>query len=640
MKILLSIKLALFFLLKTSLALAVNPIDIKLSSGHGLPSVTHIGDSYVFTYTFTNNLPFSELIHLTTNAVGLGFTFDTLCNKVLLKPKGQAGSSCTTSIEFNPVTTGEAKAELTLAYDSNVINISLSSMVKMCGNIVYPSNTGDVVPAPTLDSSQVWSFVSAPQLHPMKVSVSPYNPASLAQGIIFNSPYTSSAESTYGQSGSLIVDNDGNPIWFRPLSSPSLMNTDLKVQTLNGASVLTFWQGTLATPPAYTNLPPGGAEPGACYYILDNHYNVITTISAFNGFISDVHELLITPKNTALFFGTKVVPMDLTPYGGPENGSIHDYSIQEVDLATNELIFYWDAIEHIPLSSTHIPIASASQSSNVWDPYHLNSLGIMNDGSDNILFSSRNTWTIYRLNKITGKFVWQLSGDGSGDFSIPDTAAQFSWQHDARFLPGNKISMFDDACCTSYDYVPPDTTPSHGLILSLDLVNHKASLVSSYYHDPQLNSSSQGNTLSLSNGNIFVGYGGNGYYTEFSGAGNNESMPSVNSLYNTQMPGTNISYRSYRDIWVGTPNYPPVIVVKEVNNQTIVFASWNGSTETQGWLLYAGLSSVTLNLVASEMKNGFETAITSANNGPFFQVQAVDVNGQVIGTSAVMYAPS
>lgn len=505
-----------------------------------------------------------------------------------------------------------------------------------CGTYVYPSNTGSVVPPPILESSQVWHFVSAPEVRPMKVTVNPYDAELLASGLIFNGPYASSAQATYGLSGALITDNDGNPIWFRPLKSTSLMNTDVRVQKLYGEPVLTFWQGTLATPPAYTNLPAGGAEPGACYYILNNQYRVIKTVSAFHGFTPDVHEFLITPKNTALFLATKVVSMDLTPYGGPANGAIHNFSIQEVDLATHELIFFWDALDHIPLTSSHLPASTAKESSNVWDPYHLNSLGLISDGSDDILISGRNTWTIYRLHKQTGQFIWLLSGDGSGDFAIPDSAAQFAWQHDARYLSGNVISMFDDECCANPDDIPPGTSPSHGLILSLDLINKMATLQTAYYHDPNLFTSSQGSNQRLENGNRFIDYGSNGYYSEFAEPGNTQGMPSENILYNAQMPGSNVSYRSYRANWVGMPYYPPSISTKIIQNNTLVYASWNGSTETKSWEVYAGLSPDTLRLVASANKHSFETSTSVNGHWPFFQVRALNANGQVIGISKII----
>src|SRR4029077_20618828 len=126
-----------------------------------------------------------------------------------------------------------------------------------------------------------------------------------------------SQDAMYGQPGALLVDNEGNPVWFRPLSSPNLMNTDFRMQHYKKKPVLTFWQGTLATPPAYTNAPGGSSEPGSCYYILDSHYKVIQILSAKKGYTSDIHEFLLTPQNSALLLSTKSVPMDLRPYGGP-----------------------------------------------------------------------------------------------------------------------------------------------------------------------------------------------------------------------------------------------------------------------------------------------------------------------------------
>lgn len=108
---------------------------------------------------------------------------------------------------------------------------------KRCGTIPYP--TSYPTPDPIFNSSQVWSFVSEPDLHPMKISVNTFKPGT-SNGLIFLAPYGFSSVATYGQSGALILDNDGNPIWFRPLSSPNLMNTDFRVQTLNCKPVLTF----------------------------------------------------------------------------------------------------------------------------------------------------------------------------------------------------------------------------------------------------------------------------------------------------------------------------------------------------------------------------------------------------------------
>ncbi len=504
-----------------------------------------------------------------------------------------------------------------------------------CGTVPYPSNTGHVTPSPILHSPDVWSFVSEPELHPMKITINVTKPG-LASGSIFLAPYAFSEDAMVGQSGSLILDNDGNPIWFRPLSTPNLMNTDFRVQNWNGKPVLTFWQGTLATPPTYTNAPGGSSEPGSCYHVLDDTYTVIATVSAYNGFTSDIHEFLLTPRGTALFLATQSVPMDLTPYGGPQNGFVQDFSIQEVDLTTNKLLFFWNALAHIPLSDSFEPASSATSSGNIWDAYHLNSIGLT-DNENELLVSGRNTWTLYKISRQSGDILWRLGGKQSS-FTI-DSDATFSWQHDARFLSGttttNTISLFDDNCCEG-DTVPPGTPPSHGLILELDLPSMTASMIKSYYHDPLITVSSQGNVQSLSNGNKFIGWGQSQYYSEFAGEGNTEATPSVNLLYDASMPGNNYTYRAYRNTWVATPYYPPKIAVDANSGQITAYVSWNGSTETASWQVYAGQRSHNLSLVGAAAKGGFETAIPVLSRGPYFQVKALNSQGKVIGKSAVV----
>ncbi|MFD4717330.1 hypothetical protein ACFWOY_01230 [Streptomyces sp. NPDC058423] len=51
-----------------------------------------------------------------------------------------------------------------------------------------------------------------------------------ARGKIFVGPYAIGT-AVYGQTGALISDDSGDPVWFRPLPSPDLQNADFKVQT-------------------------------------------------------------------------------------------------------------------------------------------------------------------------------------------------------------------------------------------------------------------------------------------------------------------------------------------------------------------------------------------------------------------------
>jgi hypothetical protein len=109
-----------------------------------------------------------------------------------------------------------------------------------CGNVPYPSSTK--TPAPILTGSNVWTFVSEPTLRPMKVTTQTFG-AGPNPGFAFVAPYAFSADSSIGQQGALILDNanPANPVWFRAAGNVNLMNTDFRVQQLNGKPVLTFW---------------------------------------------------------------------------------------------------------------------------------------------------------------------------------------------------------------------------------------------------------------------------------------------------------------------------------------------------------------------------------------------------------------
>lgn len=498
------------------------------------------------------------------------------------------------------------------------------STCEECGTIAFPTTYN--TPNPIIHSPEVWSFVSEPNLHPMKIQVNKYDKSQVAPGFIFLSPYAFSDTPSIGQQGSLIMDSEGIPFWFRPTPNSNIMNNDFRVQKLHGEHVLTYWQGTLVTPPAYTNFPAGSSEPGSCFYILDKTYKVIKTVTAQKGFISDIHEFLLTPNNTALFLSTKTIQMDLTPYGGPASGYIQDFAIQEIDLKTNKLIFFWDALEHIPLSASYEPVPDSSSSNNIWDVYHLNSIGLTDDEND-IIISSRSTWTIYKINKPTGNIIWELGGKQSS-FTLEE-GADFSWQHDARMLSSNLISLFND----NSDGSTSGSSPSHGLILKLDFEQMKAFSYKSYFHNPNITVASQGNLQSLKNGNKFIGWGQSQYFSEFINSGNTEADPSFSLIYDAQMPTNNYSYRAYREKWIGNPYYPPSLAIEKSNKDVIAYASWNGATEVFGWNVYAGKRPNKLKKIRSKLKTGFETAIKANSNGPFFQVKAFDKNGKVIGSS-------
>lgn len=486
-------------------------------------------------------------------------------------------------------------------------------------------------PGPRPRLVRTWHFASAPHLHPMKVDVLTRRQGT-APGRIFLTPYATQGRTT-GQTGSVILSESGDPILFRRLPSTNLMNTDFRTQTLGGESVLTFWQGTVVLPQRETNLPPGYPEPGACWYVLDHHYRLVGTIAPRHGRTADLHEFTITPQGTALFLADKKVPMDLTPYGGPANGFIIDQQVQEIDLKSGRMVFTWDALRHLDPARSKVPASTASSSNGyTWDPFHLNSLEQGPHGT--LLVSVRHMWAIYAVKRASGRIAWQLGGEES-DFSFPGSSATFSWQHMARFRGGHKLSLFDNGCCASPD-APPEQQ-SHGLVLSLDFQKMSATRARSYFHRPTLHSSSQGGLQHLPGGNALVGWGDEPYYSEYAPAGNSRAHPGRSLLYDARMPGQDISYRAYRDPWVGSPHYPPSAAARHRGNQSVVYASWNGSTKTAAWRVLAGPRRGSLDIVVRKAKrSGFETAIETQARGPYFQVKALDSAGAVIRSSKVV----
>lgn len=480
---------------------------------------------------------------------------------------------------------------------------------------------------------KVWNFISAPYLHPMKVNINRDKPGT-ASGLLFVAPYTIYEAAMIGQTGSLIMDKQGNPVWFRPLDNRYIQNCNFRVQYYKDKPVLTMWQGTISgTQSANPNLPLGDPEPGAYFQILNQNYEIIKKITAQRGFTADLHEFTITARNTALFTSVKQVPANLTRYGGPKEGFIDNCSIQEVDLETGKLLFFWDVLAHVNPANSITPASSASDNNNnIWDCFHVNS--VQEGPNNNLLISMRNMWAIYNIDKDTGDIIWQLGGKRS-DFTFGPKAS-FSWQHDARFVPGERISLFDNGCCASPD--SPPESQSHGLILQLDFRNMTADVDRAYYHCPPLNVFTQGNIQKLYNGNRLVGWGQEPYLSEFAYEGNNSRHPSENFLYDLQFPNQIISYRAFKNKWIGLPLYPPSIAADLYCNYGVVYASWNGSTETCAWQVLAGTTPNSLRVVGSiAPRTGFETKIDVYSKGPYFQVNALNSCGRIIGKSRVIY---
>ncbi len=165
---------------------------------------------------------------------------------------------------------------------------------------------------------------------------------------------------------------------------------------------------------------------------------------------TDEHELHVLPNGDALVFSYPLVDgVDLTGLGtyGPDQ-TIADCEVQEL-APDGALIWSWRGSDHIdPVRESPDADALAVGAQNVVDPFHCNSIDV--DALGNLLVSTRNTDAVFCVDKATGKVTWKLGGtayskDGAQLLRVvDDPQGSFSGQHDARFQPDGKVSMFDD----------------------------------------------------------------------------------------------------------------------------------------------------------------------------------------------------
>ncbi len=447
---------------------------------------------------------------------------------------------------------------------------------------------------------QTWAFRSRPDLSPPPVEVTV--PArGVAPGYVFAAAKNGPGEGYPAQDGPMILDNEGRPVWLRPVRDEEQDAMDFKVQRYRGEPVLTWWQGTHS-----------GYGQGE-YLIFDDSYKEVARVRAGNGLAGDHHEFLISDRDTALFTIYRSMPMDLSPLGGPERGSVIDGIAQEVDIETGEVVFEWHSLEHVGLGeSLSAPTPGLRDS---FDYFHINSIDVDDDG--NLLVSARRTSAVYKIDRETGEVIWRLGGEKS-DFEM-GPGARFAYQHDARRCPDGTISVFDNRGLDMGE-------PSRGVVLELDEGSMKATLVQEYTHPDSPFAPYQGNVQTLPNGNVFVGWGSAPYLSEYG--------PDGGLLFDARFPPESESYRAFRSQWRGFPEDLPAVVAEfGPKDRVTLYASWNGATEVASWEILAGPDPDGLEPLGSAPREGFETAMTFVTEEPYAAVRAKDRSGRVLGAS-------
>lgn len=460
-------------------------------------------------------------------------------------------------------------------------------------------------------------YVSRPDLTPVGVSISatpqllalgptsgyifcaPKNPLAANPGHELQRPFPPGATP-----GLMILETSGDLVWFKPLPGGDEVPFNFRVQTYNGKPTLTWFQGSVID-----------AHGDGHYVLADDTYQQSGQVVS-TGYPCDLHEFIITPEGTALhsaYDDTSLRYGDLPVFIG---------HAQEVDVATNDLVFDWACYPEVGLDMSY-----ARAGRGYFDYFHINSIDLWPGPARDLLISARNTSAVYLVDRRTKRVTWRLGGRQS-DFSM-GAGSSFYYQHDARALAdGSGLSLFDDASA------PCPEQWASGKVLELDMAAKTATLRHRYLHtDGEINTPSQGNCQLLDDGGHVVGWGFLPYFSAYGASPYNTLGAPL--LLDGRFPDGAASYRTFLFDWVGNPPQSEMATVVRpagLAGHFTAWVSWNGATEVVTWRVNGGPSATALSPLATAAKIGFETAIDFIGDGAlYFDVDALDVSGNVLG---------
>jgi hypothetical protein len=187
--------------------------------------------------------------------------------------------------------------------------------------------------------------------------------------------------------------------------------------------------------------------------------------------------------------------MDLTAIGGQADAQVLGDLLVRLN-GSNQLVFQWDAFDHLPAIDDLDPQIDHTGSTVDWT--HGNAIDVAADG--NYLVSFRNISQVVKIDSASGAVLWKLGGS-DGDFTfVDDPLGGFSLQHGIRELPNGNLLLFDNG----NGHNPPQT---RAVEYHLDLNARTARMVWQYDANPHLFAPFTGFAQRLANNNTLVSYG-------------------------------------------------------------------------------------------------------------------------------------
>jgi len=452
----------------------------------------------------------------------------------------------------------------------------------------------------------------------------------------------------------LLEAQTGTTVWQGPAHDFQGLNPT--VQSCNGTEYITWHSG------------PGQIENHSAGkgYIYDKNYNLVWTVAAKGGKWVDCHELLLTPQCTAIFTTYDTTPHDLSHWNITEGYLMNSY-FQEIDLATDELLFEWSAADHMDITDAIWQPETKHQGTGQargFDFAHLNS--VEKDRLGNYLLSMRHTSNVLYVSGSDGHVIWTLGGKRNDftDLSQGD-ATNFAFQHHARWVDTEltKISIFDDR--NSAEIFDQANNHTRGIIVEIDAAARTVRLDKAYYATHSIHSVRMGGMQVLQDspqpGNVILGYGNEPVWTEYA--------PDGTVLFDIALGPVGAgrdsadNYRALKVNWTGEPSWSPSIssgpnahytfnatkqtfeILRQAEDgsffpNTTAYFSWNGATDISYWVVLSSNTdtnmTVSSNFEARVPKTGFEMHYKMLYKTKFVRAIAVSDKDVIMGATAIL----
>lgn len=460
--------------------------------------------------------------------------------------------------------------------------------------LTIPSRSNVEVVTPDNDETFPYRTFRSSPWQPPNISITTSG-AELGEGYLFLNPKDRGRKGVK-QTAPYVFEPSTGELVFAATVDSNWTTTDFAAQSYLGKQYLTFWQGKS------TGSPNPGHGYGEVVFLSDDYSSFTLELDAVIVGLEDVdtkkhpgmppgkidiHEHQMTDRDTLLVTAYNNTPANLSSVDGPEDGWVADSLFFEIDVATQEVVFQWSPLEHIPLNASRMPVRSYMGNGTKaapWDFFHTNSIQAV--GEDYYLISSRHTWSVYLIHQSTGEVVCHFNGEDGGDFGAVPDGGTFKWQHHARAHDVTTtefyLSLFDNHAMAE----DAESGDSGGLLFRVPLPPQSREPVELIRRfevpDEGLRAPSQGSfQAKLDPADTYlVGYGQVPVAREFGADG--ELRWEARYGYHDWVQ----SFRAFKEVWRATPKDwdPSLVIEAEDDGQRVrAYVSWNGATEVRAW---------------------------------------------------------